>query len=738
MKRTCFQNFVVALSCSAALLIPIHAAEAGAGELSASDSPTQDGALEEIIVTAQKRKERLADVPIAITELSAQTLQDANIQQVRELSAAVPGLQFQTNNGFVQPVIRGISATIGGSANGSNVGVYVDGFYLPNPLTLDTQFLNVSDVQVLKGPQGTLFGRNTAGGAILITTPDPSLTPNAAVQVSYGSYNATNVQAYGDLPISNSVAVDGAVLYKTGGGWITNIVDEDRPEANDLSERLGVKFFISDDLTVLIRGSYSKINEPYQSLHAVLCCNTAGKPYTGDAFFSDFGLPQPAIATTPDRGSSDIRPVFNSSSAAVQATIKANLGFADLTSYSQYRNEDAPSAFDLALSSIPYFNIALTNYDRILTQEFVLTSKPETPLQWTTGLYYFRDHASVTSDAGTTSFGELEHDNAVASSLAAYGDATYQLTPQWFLTAGLRYGTDRYTDAYIDPGPPVYAEFGTTRHDYPSVTTDKATPRAVVRFKPTETSSVYASFSEGFKAGLQNVGSTQPSPVKPEKINAYEVGYKLDTSRRSINLDAFYYQYKDLQVENYTAEVAYILNAANSRIKGVEGDFHYAYDQHFTVYGALGFTEAVYEQYDGAPYYAQCVSIATCGAGLGSFAVIPQNVRNGAMPYAPKWQGNIGARYTTEFARGKLMLSATLSAASKEWFDSVEEFHNTSHEDLGLRAEWLDPSGHYTIAVYGDNLTDDRYISYLSTNSIAVPIDYSPPATFGISLLAKF
>ena len=638
----------------------------------------------------------------------------------------------------MQPVIRGISATIGGSANGTNVGVYVDGFYLPNPLTLDTQFLNVSQVQVLKGPQGTLFGRNTAGGAILITTPDPSLTPSAAAQVSYGSYGAADLQAYGDYSFNSNVAVDAALRYKTGGGWLTNIVDGDEPNANDLSERLGVKLFINDDLTVLIRGSYSRVNEPYQSLHAALCCNSAGKPYTAVAFFSEFGLPQPVIATGPGNGSSDIPPVFNSSSAAVQVTIKANLGFADLASYSQYRNEDAPSAFDLALSSFPYFNISLTNYDRILTQEFVLTSKPGTPLQWTTGLYYFRDHASVTSDAGQTSFSELEHDNAVASSLAAYGDATYELTPRWFLTAGLRYGSDRYTDAYIDPGPPVYSEFGMTRHTYPSVTTDKATPRAVVRFKPTQTSSVYASFTQGFKAGLQNVGSTQPSPVQPEKINAYEVGYKLDTSRLSVNLDAFYYQYKNLQVENYTAEVAYILNAANSRIKGIEGDLHYAFDPHFTVSAAVGFTEAEYQEYDGAPYYAQCVNLATCGAGLGSFSVIPQNVRNGAMPYAPKWQGNIGARYTTDLAQGKLTLSGTMSFASKEWFDSVEQFHNSSNRDLVLRAEWLDPSGHYTIAVYGDNLTDDRYITFLTTNSIAVPIDYSPPPTFGISLGVKF
>ena len=737
MKRTCLQNFVMALSCSAALLIPIR--EAKAGDLSPSEPAAQDGALEEITVTAQKREERLVDVPIAITELSAQTLKEANIQQVRDLATAVPGLQFQTNNGFVQPVIRGISATIGGSANGTNVGVYVDGFYLPNPLTLDTQFLNVSQVQVLKGPQGTLFGRNTAGGAILITTPDPSLTPSAAAQVSYGSYGAADLQAYGDYSFNSNVAVDAALRYKTGGGWLTNIVDGDEPNANDLSERLGVKLFINDDLTVLIRGSYSRVNEPYQSLHAALCCNSAGKPYTAVAFFSEFGLPQPVIATGPGNGSSDIPPVFNSSSAAIQVTIKANLGFADLASYSQYRNEDAPSAFDLALSSFPYFNISLTNYDRILTQEFVLTSKPGTPLQWTTGLYYFRDHASVTSDAGQTSFSELEHDNAVASSLAAYGDATYELTPRWFFTAGLRYGSDRYTDAYIDPGPPVYSEFGMTRHTYPSVTTDKATPRAVVRFKPTETSSVYASYTQGFKAGLQNVGSTQPSPVQPEKINAYEVGYKLDTSRLSVNLDAFYYQYKNLQVESCTAEVAvYTLNAANSRIKGIEGDLHYAFDPHFTVSGAVGSLRQSIRNMM-VRRITPSVSILS-RAALVSARFQSYRRTSGMGPCPMRRNGRAISEPATRpiLAQGKLTLSGTMSFASKEWFDSVEQFHNSSNRDLVLRAEWLDPSGHYTIAVYGDNLTDDRYITFLSTNSIAVPIDYSPPPTFGISLGVKF
>ena len=181
------------------------------------------GQLQEVVVTAERRAEPLVDVPISVVNLGAQQLRQANVQTLTGIAQLTPGLQFNTQGPWVQPNIRGVGTDVVNTGSSPNVGLYIDGFYVPNGQAIDTQLLNIESIQVLKGPQGTLFGANTTGGAILVTTRKPSRTRSAILDASYGSYNAQRYQAYATTGLTDKVAVDVAALYDTGDGYFNNI-----------------------------------------------------------------------------------------------------------------------------------------------------------------------------------------------------------------------------------------------------------------------------------------------------------------------------------------------------------------------------------------------------------------------------------------------------------------------------------------------------------------------------------
>ena len=247
---------------ASALLAAVPAAYAQNAPQTQGPAETAGG-LQEIVVTAQRRVENAVDVPITITALSQDQLTTANVQSLGDIERLTPALRFDYQTGFAQPTIRGIGTSITTSGGGSNVGVYIDGFYSPNPLASDFQLLEVSSIQVLKGPQGTLFGHNTTGGAILVSTGDPTVDPRAEAKVSYGRFDSQKYQAYatGGFGI---VAADVEGVYSKGSGFITNIFDNDSHVAayENWTVRTGLKFQFSDAVSVLFRYTHSKQDDP--------------------------------------------------------------------------------------------------------------------------------------------------------------------------------------------------------------------------------------------------------------------------------------------------------------------------------------------------------------------------------------------------------------------------------------------------------------------------------------------
>ncbi len=326
--------------------------------------------LEEIVVTAQRREERSVDVPITITALSQQQLTTANVQTLTDIQRLTPALRFDNQSAFFQPTIRGIGTGITTSGGGSNVGIYIDGFYSPNPIAADFQLPNVTSVQVLKGPQGTLFGHNTTGGAILVTTADPSVEPRAEGSVSYARFNTQKYQAYATGGVG-IVAMDIEGTYAQSNNFIRNIitdVNKDNYAAayENWTVRTGLKFQFSDAVSVLLRYSHTKQDDP-TPVQTNSNTDTTIDPTTGQPWGTQtFAVPG-FYTTNPNLVAANL-PRYDIPTTDIETmTVKADLGFANFTSLSQYRQEDTQQSTDLdqtGLSDLRAWTSDLRLYDQ--------------------------------------------------------------------------------------------------------------------------------------------------------------------------------------------------------------------------------------------------------------------------------------------------------------------------------------------------------------------------------------
>jgi iron complex outermembrane receptor protein len=727
----------------------------GAALAQAADAQT---AVNEVIVTAQRRDERARDVPISITTVSATQLQAANVIQLSDIPRLTPALRFDSSGSFSQPTIRGVGTAVTTSGGGPNVGIYVDGFYIANPESTAFDLTNVKSIQVLKGPQGTLFGRNTTGGAILVTTADPSTTTAGEFKASYGRFDAQTYQGYATVGLSDRVAFDVEGQIRKGDGYFRNVIDDDRSVGayENWSIRTGLKAEVSDAVSVLLRYGHSETDDPTLLLTNAYVDRDGesgmlsrvppgayGTNSTADRQLVYFYAPASTYATKPGQVAVDPAAPdrFTNKSDTFQGTVRADLGFADLTSYTQYRKDSAVNLGDLDATAINFFNIYLGIENRTFTQEFLFTSKPGSALQWTSGLYYFRNRDTYIVSAALGApppYSPFGGSSTTTYSYAGFVDLTYEISPKLFVTAGGRYGHDEVKDAYY------ISQVTQARIPAPDYPTNKFTPRVVLRYKPTDMSSLYASYSRGYKAGILNVGGQSTKQIKPEDIDALEAGYKYDGARLSFDLSSYYYFYKNLQVSSFQSGLADITNAAKARIYGLEGSARYRLSDAFDLSLGAAYTHARYRSFPTAAYYSYCdstgaVAALACGPiGPGSITQTVNDSSGYQMPRAPDFTGNLGLNYHTPLAEGQLTVSGNLYYTSKFYFDSSKQFVQPSYEVLALRAQWVDPSERYTFAVFGDNLTNQRYRTQVLSNTLGIGAIWNSPTTWGVSFGAKF
>ncbi|MGB3623899.1 TonB-dependent receptor [Ketobacter sp. MCCC 1A13808] len=693
--------------------------------------------IEEVTVTAQRHTERSVDVPISVTAIGSEDLNKGGMQQLGDIMEMTPGLRFDQTGGFSQPTIRGVGTAVVVAGSGSNVGIYTDGFYSPNQLMADSDLLNVDSVQVLKGPQGTLFGRNSTGGAILVTTREPESDPQASLDVSYESFNTQRYALYASGGPSDNLAFDLATMLRKSDGYIENIntgSDKDGAYEN-WSVRTGVKMQFNDRVSALFRFIHEDVDD--SNADAYNLYSKDGNVYSTAAFVAAAVPSEPPIASAPYKTSSDFKPRFLADSDVFQLTVKVDLDSALLTSYTQYRDESATHNYDFDASSSA---LAMSHYifdtvDEVFTQELLLTSQSDSRLQWTTGLFYFSDETRFENNRGASALtGGAFVDNGGSgvenSSIALYGDLTYALLEdQLFLTLGARYSKDSVDNAYFLDDANNLAKVSV-----PSIDDSEVTPRAVLRYKASENSSAYVSYSEGFKSGILNVGRATLTGINvaPEKLKAYELGYKYSAGPLAIDLATFHYDYQDLQVAGYDGFTSVIENAADSSINGVEAQIRYLATESLEISMGLTYLDAEYDKFDRAQNWVQ----DTTATGL--FQAQYVDASGNEMLRSPELTGNLNVKYDIPVAEGWLAIWGNLYYSSDFYFDTYETYEQNAYQLLNMRVSWTDASDTYTLSLYGDNLTDEEYYTQVLPQFFGVLTTWGAPRTFGAGVELRF
>ncbi len=738
---------------TAASMIAIACAS-GSAAAQTTAGANDDSGSQMIVVTAQRRQELSRDVPITITTVNSEALQAANVDSLMSLSKLAPGVRIDQQGSFTQPTIRGIGTTLVQTGIGSNVGTYIDGYYLPNSLALDFEFLNVESIQVLKGPQGTLFGRNTTGGAILVTTADPSQETKIIAEASYGRFNEKKIKGYYTTGLSDSVALSLEGQWSDGDGFVTNLYDGSLATGGGFAEgadvkhpgasekwtvRSALKWDASDRASFVLRYTHTDRNDPKGNL---------GSTYRVDGIPYSAGDTIPGTLFSFDRRHvvNNARVYFRVKTNTVQLTGNFDLDFADLTSYSQYRKEDIENLSDNDRTSASILGLDLPQQTELLTQELLLSSKPGSRLQYTAGVFLY--HEKIAQQVGLSApfgvffgapdantFFSFSGTGAKVSTYAAYFDGTYELTDNLFLTGGLRYSHDEVNDVYYQtaPGNPDGRTYQSDRKD------DKLSPRVVLRYKPTESSSIYASYTKGYKSAVPDYRSTSGGEyLKPEDINAFEVGYKYADNRLTAELAGFWYDYKNLQNGFYRVGETILSNAAKSRIKGVEAALSYELVDGFEISAAGTYIDAKYRDYDSAGFFEPLIGPDVDGDGVPDYTGFstdnPADASGNRVQRTPKFTGNITARYSTEVSGGRLVASTNLFHSARVYFDASNQFSQGSYNILSARLQWTDPSETYTFAVFGDNLLDEKYVTQFNVGTTNASNVWGKPLTYGVSV----
>ena len=704
--------------------------------------------VEEVIVTAQKRTESLVNVPVSVVALSGNALRKSGVDSMSSLPDLVPSLHIDSSGAFFQPSIRGIGTAIAGAGASANVAIYVDGIYHPNALASDFNFIDVKSIQVLKGPQGTLFGRNATGGAILITTKSPSFEREFDMRVGYGSFNTFTGSMFLSDKVTNKVAISLAVGGRVSDGWIKNLQNNSNANpSQDLTGHLKILYKPSHDWKFTLSLDAFRQDDP--TLYAASSFNG----WSNAAFF---GVPLAINNSRKVRLDGHIAHVAEGHGLAL--TSQVNLGFATLTSYTaghwdsghEYTNElAAPFPVNGTLPSSPAVQLIVDNADWNYTestysQEFDLGQSGIGPLDWVTGLFLFYDKstyspfnlglygplgaggilsapypwpASAYINTGDQKFSAF---SGRSYSYAAFADATYNWG-RWHFTLGGRYSIDR-AGINFTSFPSIANGFSSVsglknHHDFYSLT-----PRAVVRYSLTENSNVYASWSQGTKAGLFNASGylTQRTPLAPEKLTDIEGGYKITGDGWHLEASAFHYDYRNLQVSTYVGGLAFFQNAPKAELYGGDISWDQQLTQGLIANIGLAYTHSQYINFPSAAlqYFDPILGVVNSST----------NVDGKQMERTPKFSGTFNLTYNTPLNGGDLELSGNYSYRTKVSFDFPGTFGQGAYGLLNLHAGWTTPSGKWTFSVTGTNVTDEKYLIQVLPNAGGFGAVYGEPA----------
>lgn len=691
--------------------------------------------IEDIVVTAQRREERLQDVPIAVTALNESQLSNSGLMTTQDLTTVTPTLTIGQNGGNALPRLRGVGASFGGPGIENSIATYVDGVYIAAAPASIFSLAGVERVEILKGPQGTLFGRNATGGLIQIITKKPSETFGGTLSGSYGSYDTVGGDAYLTGGLAAGLAMDFAAHASfQGDGFGRNRfldIDANRTD-RDLAFRSQL-LYTGDATTVRVAADFSQIEgSPYEFRRSPFDISTLGPILPNqDPWDTNGNVPYNT----------------NAKSYGASLTVNHELAFADLVSITAGRRTSLYLRIDADTTPTPGVTVENLQVERQFSQELQLVSKPGSPVSWLVGAYFF--DARSRYKPTDISFGPIAQDPAFplatqrtfslqgTRSYAAFGQAEIPLGEATRVTVGLRYTNERKSfdaqqDGILADGTVV--PFG-VRSD--SVKYNKLTWRLSLDHRFSPELMAYASVNRGFKSGGFNPGGgIADAPFDPEQLDAYEVGLKADLFDRSLrfNPSFFYYDYKDLQVTTFSPlALPIFINGPSAEIYGLDVDFIAEPLARLTVRGGLTLIHHRFGDFPNAPFVYP--NTPPTPGGTLTF----QNAAGNRLPYTADWASTVAADYVIPTSFGKVTLSGTYNHSDGYYFELDNLRHQTAYDIVNGTIRVENESGSLYTSLWVRNLLEEVVLLQVQGSAtLGGSAQYGAPRTYGITIGTKF
>lgn len=638
------------------------AAFSNADAQSETRSGDQATRVDEIIVTAQRREQASQDVGVSLSVIGGEQLDEKGISVVNDLENAVPNMEVDSQFGGGQPQfrIRGIGAREYSSNNASTVGIYVDEVAHPYTVTTQGALFDIARMEVLRGPQGTLYGRNTTGGAVNIITNAPTADFQAGFNAEYGAFDRYKVEGYVSGQIAPNLLGRLAAVTEQGGAWQYH---------RDTGEKLGdldktairgrLTWDASETVTVDLAATYSIDKSDGRGFRLLGPYTVAdgSVTYPKDTAWriTGWGI-SPQLAAKAGV-STNAKPFRDNDGFDINARIRADLGWADLTSITAYQTFSRSEFNDWDSTRFHESNVLFYNDIDVFAQELRLSSNGDGPFNWMVGAHYADesiDGGFYTEFRGNPNLIDTAYDQSV-SAFGIFTHNSYQVNERLNLIAGLRWETEERTlksgGTYVAPNPPP-----------PAVTYDtdlnEVSGRLGLEYKVTDDALFYASVARGVKSGgFTTYNATSATPFKPEIVIAYEAGLKSDLFDRRLRLNGalFYYDYKDQQVQGLeydrdTGRLGKITNVPKSHIMGGEIELTWVPMDGLTISQNIGYKTGEYDEYNAID------GPATDAANPvdGPWDVIITNDRSGERLAFPKMNYGGAISYDWEMAGWEL------------------------------------------------------------------------------------
>ena len=696
--------------------------------------------LEEVVVTAMRRDNNIMDVPASVTAFGSETLENRQLREVVDLNMLVPNWQIEEYNGQTLATVRGITNTIIQGPQESSVATHINGVFITRTSSMRAAYSDLESVEALRGPQGTLYGRNATAGAMNVITKKPTDEFESRVSVLLGDYDRIGGTAMVSGPLSDNFFARASIYYNDRDGYTENLFPggEDLDAEELVSGKLSFRWLPSEGITLDLMATFEERDGgsgflPYTPPQALFSPIFATADYTLE--------PHKAITDYPNQDTrEDTLVALN-----VDWRISDNLTLRSTTGYndSQFDQQYDSDGTGAPASELIYFSES-DSFSQQVVLDFSLANEK---LDLLIGGFYYEDEVSFGFDAILGAFGGLQilqNWDQKTTAYAAFLDTTYHVSDDFRIYGGVRISYEekdifvRYLQVVPVCGfggiPPV-----DTGDDW-----DDLSPRVGLQWDFSENGMVYAQFQQGFRSGGFSSGACN-DPFQPEEVNSWEVGLKMafNEGRGSLMASAFYYDYQDLQVQQLVGFAVEITNAAESEIYGFELEGAHLFGDYTTVGFRYSYLSAEYEDFadcDPILFPGNCSS-AVVAAGLA----VVEDLSGNTLTRAPEHTVGLSLDQQIPISEGELLLSADITYID-ERHGRVYNRDSEVLDDYTLLNAFLTWTPGFapnaSVQMFGKNLFGEDYLAQILANGgLSINLQsglYQPPRTWGVELALNF